>query len=371
MFRLDGGWGAWHGGAPDDVVSWTEGDPGDPLELLERRLQTGDFEIAVGYLGYDLGRHVERIEPQAQRALDLPDLWVGLWRRIRSGEAPPPAGPALRIDGPVRLTLGRPAYLAAVAELRGRLAAGDLYQANLTQRISAPLMPGGDPEALYAQLMADRPDALGCYLDCGPFQVLSASPERFLRFDPTGRRIDTEPIKGTAPRGRLTDLLTSAKDRAEHVMIVDLARNDLGRICEPGTVAVEGMLRPMDLPALHHLVSTVHGVVKADVGLADMLRATFPGGSVTGAPKIAAMKAIEELEPVRRGVYCGAVGWFRPDGAFDLNLAIRTAVAMNDTLHVHAGGGVVIDSTPEGEHAECWLKARGILEAIGAPVDDA
>ena len=148
-------------------------------------------------------------------------------------------------------------------------------------------------------------------------------------------------------------------------MIVDLERNDLGRVCEPGSVGVEGMLSPMDLPTVHHLVSTVRGTVRPGLGLAQVLRATFPGGSITGAPKVAAMRAIETLEPVRRGLYCGAVGWFSPDGAFDLNLAIRTAVVLDGELHVHAGGGVVMDSTPEGEHDECWLKARAFLDAVG------
>ena len=230
-----------------------------------------------------------------------------------------------------------------------------------------PLAPGGDPQALYAGLIAQRPGALGGYLDCGTFQVLSASPERFLRFDPATRRVQTSPIKGTAPAGELPRLLASAKDRAEHVMIVDLERNDLGRVCEPGSVRVDRMLEPMDLPTVHHLVSTVQGTVRPHVGVAAMLRATFPGGSITGAPKVAAMAAIEELEPVRRGVYCGALGWFQPGGAFDLNVAIRTAVVQGDALHVHAGGGIVYDSTPEGEHEECLLKARAFLQAVGCP----
>lgn len=365
MFVLDGAWATRHGGPPDEVVRWSEGDPGDPFELLADRLAVGDFSLAVGYLGYDLGRQIERIPPWARRMLDLPDLWVGLWAEITEG-LPLRSPGALQASGPPRGSLPRADYLSAVAELRSRLAAGDLYQANLTQRITVPVAPGGDAHALFGTLMENRPEALGCYLDCGQFQVVSASPERFLRFDPTTRRLQTEPIKGTVARGRLPELLHSAKDRAEHVMIVDLERNDLGRVCEPGSVGVDGMMRPMDLPTVHHLVTTVAGTARPEAGLAEILRATFPGGSVTGAPKVAAMRAIEELEPVRRGVYCGAVGWFGPDGGFDLNLAIRTAVVQGGGLHIHAGGGVVIDSTPQGEYEECWLKARAFLDAVGA-----
>ena len=366
-FRLDGSWGPAHGRGVARVLSWSDGDPGDPFDLLQEAIERGGFALAVGFLGYDLGRRVEDIPALATRALDLPDLWVGFWDDV--SWAPPAearSGPTPTAAGAIRPTLPKPRYTDAVAEIRRRLAAGDLYQANLTQRISVPLAPGADPAALYRRLIAERPAPFAAYLDCGRFQVLGASPERFLRYDPGTRRLTTEPIKGTAPAGRLDDLLGSAKDRAEHVMIVDLARNDLGRVCEPGSVVVDDMLRPMTLPSVHHLVSTVRGELRPGVGLADVLRATFPGGSITGTPKVAAMHAIEALEPVRRGVYCGALGWFRPDGAFDLNLAIRTAVMMDDTLHVHAGGGIVIDSTPEGEHDECWLKARSLLEAVGA-----
>jgi anthranilate/para-aminobenzoate synthase component I len=372
-FRLDGSWGPVHGAAPARVLTWTEGDPGDPFELLQAAVRRDDYRIAVGYLGYDLGRQVERIEDRAHDRLEIPDLWVGFWDHVADGpaigEERSDPGPLPVAAGPPRPTLPRARYLEAVRSLRERLAAGDLYQANLTQRITVPLEAGGDPQTLYETLLTPHPSAFACYLDCGSFQIVGASPERFLAFDPATRLLRTEPIKGTAPAGRLAELLASDKDRAEHVMIVDLERNDLGRVCEPGTVRVQGMLRSMDLPGLHHLVTTVEGRTRIGIGLADMLRATFPGGSITGAPKVAAMQLIEELEPVRRGVYCGAVGWFRPDGAFDLGLAIRTAVVRNDELHVHAGGGVVMDSTPEGEHDECWLKARRFLEAVGASVD--
>lgn len=247
--------------------------------------------------------------------------------------------------------------------------AGDCFQVNIAQRLIAPLRD--EPLELYRRLRKVNPAPFAAFFDTGYFQILSASPERFLQLSAEGR-IETRPIKGTRPRGRseqedlanVAALRDSAKDRAENVMIVDLLRNDLGRVCAYGSVTVPAVCRLESHPTVHHLVSQVRGHLRPDLSAIDLLKATFPGGSVTGAPKVRAMEIIAELEPHARGPYCGCLGWIGFDGAMDTNILIRTFTAGKGWLQFPAGGGIVADSIPEREYEETLHKAAGLLRAL-------
>jgi len=277
--------------------------------------------------------------------------WAPAPADLHAGGLPPPAGPWTS-------SLDRGSYAAGVGTIRDAIAAGEVYQVNLCRRLSAPLPGGFRPVALAAALARANPAPHAATVDVpsAGLAVVSASPELFLRR--RGDVVETRPIKGTAsPGGAFL-----AKDRAENVMIVDLMRNDLGRVCEFGSVEVPSLCAEEAHPGLSHLVSTVRGRLRAGVGWADLLAATFPPGSVTGAPKLAALAMIDRLEPAPRGVYCGAVGWVdtgRSTGA--LNVAIRTFWAEGGRLHLGTGAGITWDSTPDGEWEETELKARRLL----------
>jgi len=259
-------------------------------------------------------------------------------------------------------------YFAAVARIRDYIAAGDVYQVNLTQRFEAPLPCR--PYELYRRLRRRSPAPFASYLNLGSLQVVGSSPERFLRI--RGRRVETRPIKGTRPRGGTKgedavlrrELLASEKDRAELLMIVDLERNDLGRVCEFGSVGVDEPCRLESHPTVHHLVATVSGVLRAQCDAIDCLQAMSPGGSITGAPKVRAMQIIDEVEKCRRHLYTGSVGYIGFDGNCDLNIAIRTMFCRGNRVWYHAGGGIVWDSDPEREYQECCAKARAMEAAI-------
>jgi para-aminobenzoate synthetase component 1 len=382
---------------------------------------------AAGYIGYDWGATLERLPEPRYDDLAIPDVILGLydwvlawdhcehaawiistgapssgtdaepWARERLAmvrarltqapggrpvASPPsapgpepttaPSYPVLGIEGAeeigLRSTFTHRGYLSAVARVREYIFAGDIFQANLSQRFQAALTE--PPSALYRRLRRTNPAAFGAYLDVGDLQVLSVSPERFLRL--SGRHVETRPIKGTRPRGLgpMHDALLgrvlaeSDKDRAENVMIVDLLRNDLSRVCRPGTVRVPELFALEQHPTVHHLVSTVVGELEEGADAVDLLRATFPGGSITGAPKVRAMEIIAELEPTRRGVYCGSLGYVGTTGAMDTSIAIRTAVVRRGTVYFQAGGGIVADSDPEAEYRETLDKARGIIRAL-------
>ena len=284
-------------------------------------------------------------------------------RPARPWPGPPWRGPAA--DTWVS-TLDEGKFCAGVTAIRASIAAGDVYQVNLTRRLAAPLPPHAEADvaALGAALAGGNPapysavvriPSIGCH-------VASASPERFLRRD--GRLVASSPIKGTAAHAGAF----LPKDRAENVMIVDLVRNDLGRVCEWGSVEVPSLCAVESHPGLVHLVSTVTGRLRAGTTWADVVAATFPPGSVTGAPKLAALDVISRLEPGPRGVYCGAVGWVDADRAQgDLNVAIRTFWIEDGRLHLGTGGGITWDSTPAGEWAETELKARRLLGVASAP----
>ena len=253
-------------------------------------------------------------------------------------------------------------YAAAVEAVRSAIADGDVYQVNLVQHLSATFR--GDPAGLAARLALLRPLAPRPLAGDG-WAIVSASPELFLRR--RGRRVWTMPIKGTRPLG-VEGLSESEKDAAEHVMIVDLERNDLSRVCERGSVRWPELMQPHALAGVEHLVSRVEGRLREDVGLAELLEATFPGGSVTGAPKIAAVDLIAALEPVGRGASMGALGTIWPNGDLDLALTIRTFAVADGRIHLWVGGGIVWDSDPADEIEESWTKAAPLLAAIGAPV---
>jgi para-aminobenzoate synthetase component 1 len=266
----------------------------------------------------------------------------------------------------------RESYLKAVERVREYIFAGDIFQANLSQRFETPLT---EPAwALYRRLRERNPAPFAAFLDFPGVAVLSASPERFLRVD-AGGSVETRPIKGTRPRGVGPEhdaalgqaLAESPKDRAENLMIVDLMRNDLSRVCAPGSVRVAELFALEQYATVHHLVSTVVGQLAPGADALDLLRAAFPGGSITGAPKLRAMEIIAELEPSRRGVYCGSIGYWSVTGELDTSIAIRTAVARNGRVYFNAGGGVVADSDPADEYQETLDKARGLIDALAVP----
>ncbi len=281
----------------------------------------------------------------------------------------------------------RDAWLARVETVRDAIAAGELYQANLTRRLVAPF--DGEPWAVFRLLRAGEPAAFTAYVDLGRAPgargrdepassraIVSASPEPYLALGADGI-VRTDPIKGTRPRGRTraedralaAELLVSEKDRAENTMIVDVLRNDLGRVCRPGSVRVPRLWRLERTPSVQHLVSTVTGRLAPGRDAFDLLAASFPGGSITGAPKIRAMELLESLEPVRRGPYCGAALWVDAGGAMGSSILIRTFVADGRRLTLHVGGGITWRSDPAAEWEETRAKARGPLRAIGATVE--
>jgi para-aminobenzoate synthetase component 1 len=256
--------------------------------------------------------------------------------------------------------------------VREYIFAGDIFQANLSQRFDTAL--NEPPWALYRRLRSRNAAPFAAYLDFPEAVVLSASPERFLRVDIAGH-VETRPIKGTRPRGVGAEhdaalgleLAESDKDRAENLMIVDLMRNDLSRVCAPGTVRVPELFALERYATVQHLVSTVVGELAPGRNALDLLRAAFPGGSITGAPKLRAMEIIAELEPSARGVYCGAIGYWSVTGSLDCSIAIRTAVARAGRVYFSAGGGIVADSDLEQEYRETLDKARGMIDALAIP----
>lgn len=354
---------------------------------------------AIGYFGYDLGRRFERLPSIAAADIDLPDLALGIYdwavvvdheeRRARlvgqgrdartfaqwdalvarltavRGAA---AGAPFEVLSGVTSSFDRAGYAAAFDRVKAHIRAGDCYQVNLTQRFSARV--AGDAWHAYLELRNINPAPFGVYLDLPDGQILCSSPERFLRV--CGDRVQTRPIKGTRPRGATPEqdranahaLRESVKDRAENVMIVDLLRNDLGKSCAPGSIAATKLFDVESFASVHHLVSTVEGTLAPGKDALDVLQGAFPGGSITGAPKVRAMQIIEEIERYRRSVYCGCIGYIGFDGDMDLNIAIRTLVRSQDRVYAWAGGGVVWDSHVEGEYRESFDKAGALLEVL-------
>lgn len=390
----------------DPEAIWVHPEPtGAPFAALEAFAAAargvgwagvpGPRPLVICALSYDLGRTVERLPGEALADSPLPAAWAARYRaayvwdrqsgrgrivaqdspaaqaladRLAAG-GPPPAPPRL---GAVRPERSPAAHQAAVRAALAHIGAGEVYQVNLSTRFVAPLETPGDPVALFAALHAQSPAPFAAALRLDAERaILSVSPERFLAWDADGR-VETRPIKGTRPRSddpvaddaAVADLLASAKDAAEHIMIVDLERNDLGRVCQTGTVRVSRLRAVESYATVHHLVSDVVGQRRPEVGDAALLRALFPGGSVTGAPKARAMELIERLEPVRRGIYCGAVGYLDAAGGGDLNLPIRTAWTTADAVYYQSGGGIVADSDPADEWSEVLAKARAFTRMV-------
>jgi para-aminobenzoate synthetase component I len=316
--------------------------------------------VADLYLGYGISKTLRRTpSPTPPEPCPLPLAACRVRRRV---ESPRESG-AFRI-GDWERTWDEERYAAAVDEVKEAIARGDVYQVNLVQHLSAPFE--GDPQGLadrLARLKPRHPEAL----EGDGWAIVSASPELFLAR--RGSRVWTAPIKGTRPLGDEDDLRGSEKDAAEHVMIVDLERNDLSRVCEPGTVRWPGLMTEHELAGVRHLVTRVEGRLREGVGLPELLEATFPGGSVTGAPKISAIDHIAAIEPVGRGASMGAVGRVWPNGDLDLALTIRTFAVAEDRIHLWVGGGIVWDSEAGEEIEESWVKARPLLAAVGAPAE--
>jgi para-aminobenzoate synthetase component 1 len=385
----------------------------DPLTVVQELLGETAESVpglpfaggAIGYFAYDLGRRFEPMEARAARDVDTPDLAVALydwavvvdhaaekswlvgqgrdartfrdWDRLRALADPRPAKPRapFRVLSAVTSNLSKRAYAHAFDAVKRHIQLGNCYQVNLTRRFSA--RAAGDPWDAYLALRSSNPAPFSAYLGFPGGSVLSSSPERFLRVD--GRKVETKPIKGTrrrspdtrTDRALMDELRASAKDRAENVMIVDLLRNDLGKSCVPGSVRVESLFDVESYASVHHLVSTVTGELDPARSRLDLLRGCFPGGSITGAPKPSAMQIIEALEPHRRGIYCGSIGYLSFDGGMDLNIAIRTLLATHDSIHAWAGGGIVADSELEAEYQESCDKAAALLAVLNRPLSAA
>ena len=336
----------------------------DSLEDVERALRAhgffeggGEGQVADLYLGYCLSQTLRRTNaPGPPEPCRLPPAAV----RVRQADETAAQGGDFTI-GTWEPTWSSDLYLAAIESVRDSIAAGDVYQVNLVQHLSAPFR--GDPAAVARALAPLGPLEPRPLVGDG-WAVVSASPELFL--SRRGNRVWTKPIKGTRPLDAGDDLATSAKDAAEHVMIVDLERNDLSRVCEAGSLRWPELMVECELAGVAHMVSTIEGRLREDVGLAELLGALFPGGSVTGAPKISAIDHIAALEPVGRGASMGALGRVHPNGDLDLALTIRTFAIADGTIHLWVGGGVVWDSDPEAEIEESLVKARPLLDALGA-----
>jgi len=321
--------------------------------LADERFYEREGVVADLFLAYGLSKSIRRTDgPSPPEPCRLPLLAC----RIRPPLGDSPQG--MFALGEWQRTWDDADYADAVESVRAAIARGDVYQVNLVQHLSAPFH--GDPAGLARALAPLHPLARRPFVT-DEWAVVSASPELLLA--KRGRRVWTSPIKGTRPLG-VGGLSESEKDAAENVMIVDLERNDLSRVCEPGSVHWPELLVERELAGVVHLVSTVEGTLREDVGLAELLEATFPGGSVTGAPKISAVDQIAALEPVGRGASMGALGTLWPNGDVELAVTIRTFAISEGRVHLWVGGGIVWDSDPEAEIAESWVKAQPLLDAV-------
>ncbi|MBI2241149.1 MAG: aminodeoxychorismate synthase component I [Magnetospirillum gryphiswaldense] len=388
-----------------DPVDVLVGDGSSPFPRLTARLAArhhaaidglppfqGGF---AGWLSYDIGRHLERLPPPRPAQPRFPDCVLGEFNAVaafdhQSGQAwvigednaarhlrdrlmAAPALPPIkwRPGAQARPDLPRPQYQARVAQVVDYIRAGDVFQANLAQRFTATAPDGLSPFTLYRRMRQLAPGPFSAFVVGGGCALAAVSPERFLSVNSHGQ-VETRPIKGTRPRHSdpardrelAVELAASAKDRAENLMILDLMRNDLSRVCAVGSVLAPQRMALESFPAIHHLVSVVTGQLRPDQDAVDLLQAAFPPGSITGAPKIRAMEIIAQLETAPRGPYCGAYGWIGDDGAMDLAVAIRVAAWRDRQVAIHAGGGITADSDPAAEYDETLVKAGPILRAL-------
>jgi len=391
---------------PAESVDVSMEDPEETLRLLDKKL-SGD-NPSIFTLSYGFGAKIQNIGTRSKRAQAEPDVFIATFdalivhdyethRTFVKDKYGNPSGTEQLLAGrfkesfrtcPVITAVSnfsRSDYLAAVETIKEYIREGETYQTNLTQQIHARLPSSITPELVFWRLRRDHPAAFAAFIRRSDSTVVSASPERFISVerekirDPA-RLIRTSPIKGTRRRGRnrqedreyREELIASAKDRAENTMIVDLLRNDLGRVCEFGSVRVEALCELEEHPTLFHLVSTVSGKLRQNIRFSDILRATFPCGSITGAPKIRTMQIIDEIETAERGLSMGAIGCYLPNGfgisdsIFELNVAIRTMVIREQEAVFNVGGGITIDSSAEQEYEESLLKAKALLAAMNA-----
>jgi para-aminobenzoate synthetase component 1 len=392
---------------------------GNPFDVVGELLKTYTLDGneaaipftggAVGYFSYDLCHFIERLPTKAVDDLNLPECYLGFYDAIiafdhqenrtylvstgfpeteeekrqrravlRLNElrnliafSPPPA--AIKEDKSgknlvLKANFSHEGYLEAVAKAREYICAGDIFQVNLSQRLEVGINTA--PYELYRRLRKINPAPFASYFKFAGVSSVGASPERFLKV--RGDRVETRPIKGTKPRGRTPEedkalaesLLASKKDRAENIMIVDLERNDIGRVCRYGTVRVTELAILETYPTVFHLTSTVVGQLREGKNLIDLLKATFPGGSITGAPKVRAMEIIDELEPTRRSVYTGSLGYISFSGDMDLNIVIRTIIVKDGKAYFQVGGAIVYDSRPEAEYIETLDKGKALVQAL-------
>jgi len=374
----------------------------DPFELLRQELghsvEASEFPFtggALGYFGYDLGRRLERLHDPAETGA-VPDMAVGIYdgallldheraeawlvsaasaasvrarvEGLQATHTPRERQPFQALSQQARVGFSPEGYRHAFQRIQAYIRAGDCYQVNLAQSFEAEVT--GDPWLAYRQLRQINPAPFAAYLNLPFGQILSSSPERFLAV--RAGRVETRPIKGTRARhtdpsadaAEAAELAASAKDRAENLMIVDLLRNDLGKVCIPGSVEAKRLFEVESFASVHHLVSTVTGRLAPGRDALDLLRAAFPGGSITGAPKHRAMQIIDELEPLRRGVYCGSIGYVGRDGGMDCSIAIRTLLIHAGIARFWAGGGIVADSDCQAEYQECLDKAMPMLKLL-------
>jgi len=397
---------AWAGDAAAveglDLPSDAMGNPFSALRAFIRAARAeanGPHGLLLGTMGYDLKRYVERLPETAVADDGLPEMHFGYYpvvvvhdnstgetflmgdqrcgtaaerlaSLVREGAFPKQLSAPLRTMAPLRSNFTRDDYLQAVRAARNYIYDGDIFQVNLSQRFETRMV--GHPAALFDRLMEVNPAPFAAYLALdGESAVLCSSPERFLRV--ADGVVETRPIKGTRRRCgearadelAARDLLASAKDNAELAMIVDLERNDLGRVADYGTVKVTEPRVIETYPTVFHLVSTITAKLHRDKDIVDLLRATFPGGSITGAPKVRAMEIIDELEPTRRSVYTGTIGYISLDGRADLNIVIRTLLYERGRVTFQVGGGIVADSSPEAEYEETLDKGRALARSLG------
>lgn len=384
---------------------------GNPFKLLREKMEkyqttyTSELPFVggvVGYFGYDLCHHMEKIDRTAVDDVKIPDLYLCMYdgaiiidhkekalyvtdaqlndggetrvdrivKVIEASQENPPVVECLTHETKPEFTpnMTKDYYLSTIRKIKDYIRSGDIYQANMTQRFETQLRD--EPISLYKKLRDINPAPFAAYLDFGEGQIISSSPERFIKVQ--NGKIETRPIKGTLPRGKTpeedeqlkNDLQNSMKDRSELLMIVDLERNDLSRVAKTGTVKVPELFVIESYATVHHLVSTVTADLRDDLNVVDLLEASFPGGSITGAPKIMAMNVIDELEPTQRNIYTGSIGYLDFNGNADLNIVIRTMVCKDEKVYFQVGGGIVWDSDEYREYDETLDKARALMEAL-------
>ncbi|KDR96582.1 aminodeoxychorismate synthase, subunit I [Peptoclostridium litorale DSM 5388] len=394
------------------IVKTYEANPFDELKRLMKLYESNcDCVLpfiggAVGYLGYDMCHHVEDLPRTAVDDVHIPDCFFGIYDGVIAidhlNKEVYAASPGLFSDAKAWVEAaeeviknGKPElphfemnnagekvklqsnfekedYKEAINKIKDYIRSGDIYQANMTQRFECETKYS--PYELYFRLRTINPAPFACYMDFGSGHIVSSSPERFIQI--RDGRVETRPIKGTRPRGNTpaedeankNELLGSEKDKSELLMIVDLERNDLGRVCKTGSVKVTELFHLEEYPTVYHLVSTVVGELDGDVHTVDCIKAAFPGGSITGAPKIRSMQVIDELEPTQRNIYTGSIGYIGFNGDADLNIVIRTIVQKGDRAFFQVGGGIVWDSDAQMEYEETLHKARALINALDAQV---